>query len=517
MLRASYRTLASGALFLVMMMLVATAPTLTAAPQQNAVAVSRAYRQAHEAEILQSFSELLRQPNYGGDLEDITALAGYLEEQFAARGARMELLRLPDVPPLIYGEIVVPGATRTLGIYVHYDGQPATGPDWVNDPYEPVLYSGRMDLGGEPIDMPAPGDTVDPNWRIYARSASDDKAPLPALLTALDALQSAGIPLTSNIKFLFEGEEEIGSEHLGEYIEAYGDKLGVDLWLFCDGPVHQTGVPQVVFGVRGVTGLDVTVYGPARPLHSGHYGSWAPVPGQMLAELLASMKDADGNVIVEGFYDTVVPLGRGEREALERLPLPDEQLRADLGIGWTEGEESLAERLLLPSLTVKGLASGSVGADARNVIPDRAEAALGMRLVKGNDPEHMIDLVEAHIARQGFHIVREDPDMATRARFPKIVKVIRGGGYPAARTDMGLPIVEEVVDAVRAATDQPVLMVPALGGSLPLYLFTENMAAPALILPIANHDNNQHASNENIRLANLWYGIDLYASLLTMR
>ena len=491
-------------------------PTVAASPQ-DAVAVARAYRQAHEVEILQLFSELLRRPNYGGNLEDITALAAYLEAQFEARGAAMELLRLPDVPPLIYGEIMVPGATRTLGIYVHYDGQPATGPDWVNDPYEPVLYSGRMDLAGEPISMPAPGEPVDPNWRIYARSASDDKAPLPALLTALDALQGAGIPLSSNIKFLFEGEEELGSTHLADYIEAYGDRLGVDLWLFCDGPVHQTGAPQIVFGVRGVTGLDLTVYGPARPLHSGHYGSWAPVPGQMLAQLLASMKDADGNVVVAGFYDSVEPLGRGEREALERLPRPDEQLRADLGIGWTEGEGSLTERLLLPALTVKGIASGSVGAEARNVIPDRAEAALGLRLVKGNDPEHMLDLVEAHIERQGFHIVREDPDMAMRARFPKLVKVIRGGGYPAARTDMGLAVVEEVVDAVRAATDQTVLMVPALGGSLPLYLFTENMGAPALILPIANHDNNQHASNENIRLANLWYGIDLYASLLTMR
>ena len=517
MFRAWRRSFATGVLVLGAMLPATASTLLAAAPQQDAVAVARAYRQAHEVEILEFFRELLRRPNYGGDLVAITELAEYLETQFEARGADVELLRLPDAPPLIYGEIKVPGAQRTLGIYVHYDGQPATGPDWVNGPHEPVLYSDRMDLGGVPIDMPAAGEAVDPNWRIYARSASDDKAPLPALLTALDALQGAGIPLTSNIKFLFEGEEEMGSAHLGEYIEAYGDKLGVDLWLFCDGPVHQTGAPQIVFGVRGVTGLDITVFGPARPLHSGHYGSWAPVPGQMLAELIASMKGDDGNVAVAGFYDTVEPLGRGEREALERLPVPDEQLRTDLGIGWTEGKELLAERLLLPSLTVKGLASGSVGAAARNVIPDRAEAALGLRLVKGNDPEHMLDLVEAHIERQGFHIVREDPDMATRARYRKLVKVIRTGGYPAARTDMTLPVVEEVIDAVRAASDQTALMVPALGGSLPLYLFTENLAAPALILPIANHDNNQHASNENIRLANLWYGIDLYASLLTMR
>jgi acetylornithine deacetylase/succinyl-diaminopimelate desuccinylase-like protein len=515
MLKITRRSRARGILLLIVTFVLAVSSSAVA--QQDPVAVARAYRLAHEVEILESFRNLLRQPNYGGDLEAISAAAEYIGDAFARRGVAIELLRLPDVPPLIYGEINTPGATRTLGIYVHYDGQPATGPDWVHGPYEPVLYSDRMDRGGEPIAMPQPGQAVDPNWRIYARSASDDKAPLPALLTALDALQDAGIALTSNVKFLFEGEEEIGSTNLGAYIDAYRDRLGVDLWLFCDGPVHQTGAPQLVFGVRGVTGIDLTVYGPARPLHSGHYGSWAPVPGQMLAELLASMKDADGQVAIEGFYDTVVPLGLSEREALERLPIPDAQLREDLGIGWTEGDETLAERLLLPSLTVKGLASGSVGAEARNVIPDRAEAALGIRLVKGNDPEHMLDLVEAHLVSQGFHIVREDPDMATRNQYPKLVKVVRGGGYPAARTEMNLPVVEEVIDAVRAATEQSVLMVPALGGSLPLYLFTEDLAAPALILPIANHDNNQHASNENIRLANLWYGVDLYASLLTMR
>ncbi|NKB90312.1 MAG: M20/M25/M40 family metallo-hydrolase [Acidobacteria bacterium] len=489
----------------------------TLAAQEGAVAAAREFRSANEVEILEGFRELLRQPNFGGDLPAIRATADYIVAEFAERGVEMELLTLPDAPPLIYGEIRTPGATRTLGIYVHYDGQPATGPDWVNDPYDPVLYSDRMDRGGEPIEMPAPGGAVDSNWRIYARSASDDKAPLPALLAALDALNAAEIPLTSNIRFLFEGEEEIGSGHLGEYIENYRDKLDVDLWLFCDGPVHQTGAPQLVFGVRGVTGLDLTVYGPARPLHSGHYGSWAPVPGQMLAELIASMKGPDGDVIVDGFYDTVEPLGRDEREALARLPIPDEQLRAELGLGWTEGEESLSERLLLPSLTVKGLASGDVGPAARNVIPDRAEAALGMRLVKGNDPGHMIDLVEAHIRQQGFHIVREDPTIELRRRYPRVVKVVRGGGYPAARTEMDLPVVEEVIDAVRAAAQGELLMVPALGGSLPLYFFTESLGAPALILPIANHDNNQHASNENIRIANLWYGIDVYASLLTMR
>ncbi len=285
--------------------------TLGLAPQStgrvDGVAAARAYRGEREAQILRGFAELLRLPNFGGNLEEITRNAEVIAGQFERRGVSMQLLTLPDVPPLIYGEIETPGAERTVGIYVHYDGQPPAGPDWVHGPYEPTLYTDRMDLGGTPIDFPAAGEPVDPRWRIYARSASDDKAPIPALLAALDALSAAGIPLTSNVKLLFEGEEEMGSTHLQQYLETYRDHFDVDVWLFCDGPVHQSGSPQVVFGVRGVTGLDLTVYGPARPLHSGHYGNWAPVPGMMLAGLLASMKDDAGNVIIEGFYDTVEP------------------------------------------------------------------------------------------------------------------------------------------------------------------------------------------------------------------
>jgi acetylornithine deacetylase/succinyl-diaminopimelate desuccinylase-like protein len=237
----------------------------------------------------------------------------------------------------------------------------------------------------------------------------------------------------------------------------------------------------------------------------------------MLAHLLASMKDETGRVLVEGFYDTVEPLGAAERQALDNLPPFDDQLRAELGLARTEGEgASLAERLLLPSLTVRGLQSANVGAQARNVIPASATAALGIRLVKGNDPEHMVDLVEAHIRKQGYHIVRDDPDIETRRRHPRIAKVTRSGGYPAARTDMSIPIIRQVTAAATKAAGGEIVIVPALGGSLPLYLFTDVMGKPAMVVPVANHDDNQHAPDENLRIANLWYAIDLYGALFTM-
>ncbi len=487
--------------------------------QTSGVEVARAYREAHGPEIIRDFATLLAIPNNASDSVDIRRNAEYIRSELERRGVTAELLELPGAPPIVYGELLVPGATRTLGIYIHYDGQPVDERRWTHGAWEPTLYTRLIQEGGRERPLPEDGETVDPEWMIYARSAGDDKAPLGALFPVLSAFQEGGVTPTSNLIFFFEGEEEAGSVHLGRYLDRYRDRLAsIDIWLFFDGPVHQSGRPLLTFGVRGVTGMEVVVYGPSHSLHSGHYGNWSPVPGQMLAHLLASMKDEGGTVLVDGFYDTVEPIGPAEREALANLPPWDEELKYELGLARTEGEpQSLAERLLLPSLTVRGLESGNVGARARNVIPATATASLGIRLVKGNDPEHMRNLVEAHIRTQGYHIVREDPDMETRRRYPKIAKVTHGGGYRAARTDMNLPIARQLVAAIReAAGEQGLVVVPALGGSLPLYLFTEVMNQPAVVVPIANHDDNQHAPDENLRVRNLWYGIDLYAALLTM-
>ncbi len=487
---------------------------------QTGAEAARAYREANGPRILRDFARLLSLPNVASDSAGIRRNAEYIRDRLRERGVEARILTLPRAPPVVFGRLAVPGATRTLAIYAHYDGQPADSSRWTHGPWEPVLYTRAMEAGGSPRPLPADGEAVDPEWRIYARSAGDDKAPIGALLPVLEAFREAGIRPTSNVVFFFEGEEEAGSRHLEAYLREYRSLVDdVDAWLFFDGPVHQSGRPLLTFGVRGVTGLEVTVYGAVRPLHSGHYGNWAPVPGQMLAQLLASMKDERGRVLIEGFYDTVEPMGETEREALRNLPAYDEELKRELGLAWTEGEEgeTLAERLMLPSLTVRGLSSGNTGRLARNVIPATATATLGIRLVKGNDPVHMQELVEEHIRRQGYHIVREDPDLETRLRYPRIAKVIRGGGYPAARSDMDLPILRSVVEAARrAAGGREVVLAPGMGGSLPLYLFTEGLRKPILIVPIANHDDLQHAPDENLRVGNLWYGIDLYAQILTM-
>lgn len=489
---------------------------------QSIEPAARAYRKAHGAAILSEFRDLLSIPNHGRDTENIFRNAEYIRQQFARRGVEMQLLSLPgqpDVPPLIYGRIDTPGATRTIGIYVHYDGQPADASKWTNAPFEAVLYTRSIEDGGKRREFPEAGETIDPEWRLYGRSTGDDKAPLIALLTALDALAASDIAMTSNIRFMFEGEEEMGSPHLGQYFEQYDEKFSdVDVWLICDGPVHQSRRPQIVFGVRGITSLRITVYGASRYLHSGHYGNFAPNPAMMLSQLLASMKDEQGNVLIKGYYDSVEPLSAREQAALDAVPDIDDQLREEFGLAASENNnESYLRRLLLPSLNIKGLESATAGPTARNVIPTTATVAIDIRLVKGNDPRDMLDLVEAHIREQGYHIVREEPDRNTRLTYPRIAKVTRGSGYRAARTSMDLPIVESLVRAANRASDEEVILMPSLGGSLPLYLFEEKLNTPTIIVPMANHDDNQHAPDENIRIANLWYGIDLLGEILTMR
>jgi acetylornithine deacetylase/succinyl-diaminopimelate desuccinylase-like protein len=490
---------------------------------QSGPDVARAYREANEPRLVRDFAELLSYRNRAFTPE-IREAALYIRDQMRAVGVPTELVEIEGASPLVLGRLDVPGASRTLGIYVHYDGQPTDPSNWTHDPFEPTLYTAAMEAGGRPIEMPADGQAVDPEWRLYARSAGDDKAPIAAILPVLRSFADASVTPTSNLVFMFDGEEEAGSRNLREYMEMSEEVIGdIDIWLFFDGPAHPSGRPQLTFGVRGASGMEVTVYGATRNLHSGHYGNWAPDTGNVLARLLASMKDDDGRVLIEGWYDTFDPIGPEEQAALEAMPEWDEELKRELGLVRTEGEpESLPERLLVPALNVRGITSGNTGSLARNVIPNTAVASLGIRMVKGNSAPQLRELIVRHIEAQGFHVVEEDPDMETRLRYPRIAKVTGGqGGSVASRTSMADPFAQSIVAAANAAADRAfgqgaLVVAPGMGGTLPLFLFTEVAGKPAVVVPVANHDNNQHAPDENLRIANLWYAVDLYAALMTM-
>lgn len=505
-------------IILVTILLAASAVFYEGAAQQSTV---RDYRTANEHRILEEFVTLLSIPNVASDHVNIRRNAALIVEMMRRRGLEPRLLEAGDstVPPAIYGEWNVPGATRTIILYAHYDGQPTDPKQWAGTmPWQPKLRSASLDAGGTILPLPKSGEKIDPEWRLYARSASDDKAGVMAILTAVEALKAQGVAPTSNVKFFFEGEEEAGSSHLREIIRGHQKLLEADAWLICDGPVHQSGLKQVVFGVRGDTNVDLTVYGARRPLHSGHYGNWSPNPALTLAKLLSSMKDEAGRVTIAGWYDDVASLGEPERRAIEEAPQYDNELKTQLGLARTENAgKSLLELINEPSLNINGIGSGDVGLLARNVIPTMATAVLDLRLVKGNDYQRQVERLIAHIRKQGFHVIDNDPTDQERLTKPLIARVVhREGGYNAERTRMDLPLALSVIAAVQSTSAKPIVKLPTSGGSLPLSIITNNLRTITITVPIANYDNNQHAENENIRLQNLWDGIETMAALMTM-
>lgn len=474
---------------------------------------------ANQAKILADYAELLAIPNVASDTPNIRRNADRLVEMMRARGLSPRLLEGTDasVPPAVYGEWKVPGAKRTLVLYAHYDGQPVTPEDWKStQPFEPKLLTDRLDRGGKVIALPRAGEKVDPDWRLYGRSASDDKAGVMAILLAVDALRAEGKRPAFNVKIFLEGEEEAGSPHLADILARHKDVLQSDGWVIFDGPTHQTGAKQVVLGVRGIVGTDITVYGPLRPLHSGHYGNWAPNPALLLSKLLASFKDDSGRVAVAGFYDDVTPLTAAERAAIAAVPNGDEALKADLGLGWTEGGgKPLIETTHEPSLNIDGIRSADVLDKARNVIPSTASATVDMRLVAGNDHQRQFDKLVAHIRQQGFFVTDAEPTAEQRRQHKWVARVVKGGGYNAERTPLDHPLARDVAAAVRTVQPKAVVL-PTLGGSLPLYVLRETLAAPSVTLSLANHDNNQHAEDENLRLGNLWDAVEVAAAVMTM-
>ena len=476
----------------------------------------RQYRQNHQSQILGEFVELLRIPNVASDTPNIRRNAEKLLEMMKRRQIEARLLE-GNGPPAVFGELKAAGATITVGIYAHYDGQPVDASKWASAPFEPVLRDKTIEAGGRAIPFPKTGERFDPEWRLYARSASDDKAPIIAMFAALDALKASNRKPTVNLKFLFDGEEEAGSTHLEDIVNRNASLLGADVWLCADGPVHQTRKQLIYFGVRGVVSLNLTVYGADRALHSGHYGNWSPNPAMRLAKLLASMKDDSGRVLIDGFYDDIEPLGAEEKKALLDMPATDRELMSEYAIATTEGAgRSLAELINEPSLNIDGLRSEYVGSEARTIIPSEATAAIDLRLVKGIDPKKQVDRLIAHIKKQGYLVSIEAPDRATRLKHPMIARVTNSGGYRAVRTSMSLPISQKIIRAITQASGLRPVLAPTLGGSVPIYILETATRAPQIGIPIVNHDNNQHSSNENLRLQNLWDGIEIFAALITM-
>ena len=471
--------------------------------------------------MIGEFKEFLSIPNVAYDSVNIRRNADFIKQMMEKRGIKAELLFAdsPGANPAVYGEIKVKNAKKTIALYAHYDGQPVNPKQWSDglSPFNPVFITAPLESGGTIINT-ATTDSLDPLWRISGRSSSDDKAGVMAIINAYDALVKTRATLNNNIIFLFEGEEEAGSTHIGEIFEKYKTRLNSDVFIIIDGPRHVSGRKMISFGVRGDVNMYLTVYGPKRPLHSGNYGNWAPNPAINLVRLLAGMKDDIGNVLIEGFYDDVIPLSTAEKQAIAKVPDIESTLKKELGIKQPDGEgKPFLELLSLPTLNINGIQSGNVGSMASNQIPTKADVVLDLRLVKGNDVERQMKKVIHFIESKGYHVIDHEPTDEERLQFAKLIKISHSAGYNAQRTPMDLPIAKLVVDAVQSTTDYPIVLIPSSGGSLPLAVFEQKLNAKVLSIPIVNYDNNQHAENENVQISYLWEGIETIAAIMRMQ
>ncbi|HEX7284900.1 MAG TPA: M20/M25/M40 family metallo-hydrolase [Candidatus Angelobacter sp.] len=456
--------------------------------------------QAHVTAILNEFSHFLAIPNVASDSENVRVNAQELVRMLEKRGLKTQLLELRNSPPVVYAETPAVAGRRTVTFYAHYDGQPVQRSDWKQDPWKPLLVA--HDEKGSPFDA-----------RIYARSASDDKAAIIGLLTALDALKAAQQEPSINLKFFFEGEEEAGSPHLGEILSKYADRLQSDLWVICDGPTYQNGQPVLVFGSRGVVTAQITAFGPNRALHSGHYGNWAPNPIVELAHLIAGMRSANGEITIPHFYDPVRPLTQAEKNALRNLPNLDAQLKEEFALGRREGQGTLPEEIMKPSINLDRIEGGGSGPNPANAIPVSATAYIDFRMVPDQTPEIVREQVENYLRQLGYFIVHQPPAPTERLEHPRLLQVTWGPGYPPQRTAIDAPVSQAFIAAQKKATGDRLLVMPTLGGSTPSFLFEKQFKAPVILLPIANYDNNQHAANENIRVEYLLDGIRIYAAI----
>ncbi|MDG2090445.1 MAG: M20/M25/M40 family metallo-hydrolase [Gammaproteobacteria bacterium] len=472
------------------------------------------YRASMETVIINDFVDLLALPNVAQNQADMDVNADHITSLLEQRGFTTQRLQSGG-SPYVYAEMMQPGATETLLLYAHYDGQPVQVENWAYPPFTPTLLDAPLQAGGQPVDIAEVSGSFDPEWRLYARSAGDDKMPIIALMHTLDAMQANDIDLSVNLKLLLDGEEERGSPSVGNIIDENPGLLDADLLLFCDGPMHQSRNAQLVFGVRGSKTLDMTTYGANRPLHSGHYGNWAPNPIMQMTYLLTSMRDETGRILIDNYYDDVAPVNDMERSAIAAMPDITEALKNELAINTPEGDGVRLEELVtLPAINVRGISAGGVGPLGRNIILSNATASLNIRLVANQRPEGVEELIEAHIVNQGFHIVYEDPTNEILSANEKVIKLDwRGRGSPGLRTPMDDAMSQRLVNLMQSVTTD-LILTPSMGGSLPLDDFATRMDTPIIVLPLANHDNNQHAENENIRLQNMWDAMSIYGVIL---
>ena len=458
--------------------------------------------------------EFLAIPNDGHYPEQIEANRIWITEAFAQRGFAVETIHTPGAPH-VFAEKKFVKKGKTVLFYLQIDGQPADATAWDQEnPFDAVVKEAENKTW-RTLAWPDFNKTFNPDWRIFARSASDSKGPALCFLTALTVLEKNKVKPNFNIKVIMDFQEEMSSPQLAWVVQNHQALLQADMVLIMDGTRHVSNLPTLTFGARGIATMTLKVYGPRNALHSGQYGNYAPNPVFALAKLLAGLKDEEGRVTLPGFYDGIA-LSAQDKAALNNIPEDPTLINQTLGIARPEGVgNTYQEAMQYPTLNVRGLRAAWVGKEVRTIIPEEAIAEIDMRLVVESPGEKLVQIFKTYIEQQGFHLTDGSPTDEERSKYPKLASLTYGLGSAPFRTDLNTELGHWLSRAHERLFGKNYVMMRTTGGSQPIAPFIQTLGIPAVSVRIPNPDNNIHSPNENIRVGNLLEGIETMVAVLT--
>ena len=461
--------------------------------------------------------DFLTLPNFGRKPADIDQNVAWCEQAFQDIDYETEVLISKGIKHVLAQKTFKKKAPTIL-FYLQIDGQPVDSSKWFQEsPFLAVIKDCKQGDCTE-VSWEQLGENWNPDWKIFARSASDSKGPAVAFIQTLRILHKEKIKPDFNIKVIMDFQEELGSPTLPALVETNRDKFSADAMLIMDGTRPPGNLPTLMFGARGIATMRLTVYGSKKNLHSGQYGNYAPNPVFMLSRLLGAMKDEQGIVQIPGYYDGIV-MDEERKKTINIVPENKEELLKTLGIAKSEAVGgTYQEALQYPSLNVRGLKAAWVENEVRTIIPSEVLAEIDMRLVPETPAERQIKLVMDFVRSKGFHILEDEPTDEERAKYAKLIKITTKIGSKPFRTELNSPLGDWLGKAMEHVFGEGnYIRMQATGGSQPIAPFITTLGIPAISVRIPNPDNSIHAPNENLRLGNFHEGLKMCLGILTQK
>ena len=464
--------------------------------------------------VLNKHKALVSIPNLPVNVPEMERNMKWVTAQYQRVGFSIKQLPSSTLP-VLFAERIIDENLKTILFYFHLDGQPVDPKAWdQEDPFTPVLKAKKQEKWVA-INWDELNHGINDEWRIFARAAADDKAPIIMMLSALELLKEQSQNPKFNIKIIFDLEEEYSSNGFLSTLKKYKENYTADYMIIMDGPAHTSNKPTLTFGCRGIATCSITTYGAKLPQHSGHYGNYAPNPVFRLSKLLATMKDDNGRVLIKDYYKGI-NIDAEVTKTLNSVPYNAKELNASLGINDSEKVgNNYQKSLQYPSLNIRQVGTSWKGEKLKTIIPKTATAHIDVRLVAETDGATQLEKIRKHIEAQDFYVLDREPTNEERIKHPKIVKFIASPGVNAFRTDLDSEFGKKLKTAIKKEFKTDPIVIRTMGGTVPIIPAINELNIPAIIVPMVNMDNNQHSPNENIRIGNIRNGIKTCIAILT--